>query len=107
MALSLPLAAEAGPLRMAFHSGAVSIDADAVSLHAILDEWSRVGGTRVDGIETLSDAVITLHVAAMPEGEALAAVLNGRNGYATAPRRPGEAGASLFARIVLLSPSDT
>ena len=104
-ALSLPVAAQAGPLRMVFDSGEVSIDADAVSLHAILDEWSRLGGTRVDGIEKLPDAVITLHLAAMAEGQALAAVLLGRNGYGTAPRKPGETGASQFSRIVLLSPS--
>jgi hypothetical protein len=103
-ALLLPVVAQADPPNLVFSGGAVSIDADAVSLRAILDEWARLGGTGLEGIEQLSDVVITLHVAAIAESDALDALLRGRHGYAAVPRKPGEAGASRFARIVVFSP---
>jgi hypothetical protein len=101
--LLLPVLAQAGPPKLVFSGGTVSIDADAVPLRAILEEWARVGGTGIDGIDQLPEAVITLHVAGSAEEEVLDALLKGRNGYATVRKKPGEAGASELARIAVFS----
>jgi hypothetical protein len=103
--LVTPVVVQAGPLKLVFGAGVVSIDADEVPLGTILDEWAKLGGTRVDGIDKLSEVAVTFHVEGIPEDEALAALLNGRNGYSTVLRKAGEAGASLFARIAVLSPT--
>ena len=104
--LWLPIAAQGGPLRLVFSAGDVAIDADAVPLRTILDEWAKLGGTRVDGLDRVPDAEITLHVSALPEEAALDLLLQGRNGYATIRRKPGDGGASQFARIAVF-PSAT
>ena len=62
--------------------------------------WERRGLGGRPGIDRLLDLVITLHVAAVTEDEALEALLKGRHAYATVHRTPGEAGASQIARIV-------
>ena len=105
LVLLMPVAVQAGPLKLVFGAGVVSIDADAVPLGTIFDEWARLGGTRVDGIDKLQEGAVTLHVEGIPEDEALAALLNGRNGYSTVLRKRGETGASQFARIAVLSPT--
>ena len=94
---------QARQLKLVFSGGTVSIDADAVPLRAILDAWTTLGGTRIDGIDRLPDVNVTLHVEAVPEDEALASLLNGRSAFATVPRKSGEAGASRVARIAVFS----
>jgi hypothetical protein len=93
--------AQPGQLKLVFDNGTVTVDAEAIPLRAILDAWATLGGTRIDGIDRLVDADITLHAEALPEDEALAALLKGRNAFATVPRKPADAGASRIARIAL------
>jgi hypothetical protein len=98
-AVSIP--ASAGELKLLMQDGRVTINADNVSLRQILQEWARVGQTKIVNIEKLSGPNVTLQLNNVPEREALDIVLRSANGYIAAPRAVPVAGAAAYDRITI------
>ena len=68
---AVPATAAAGELRLSIANGRVTIVAQDVTVKQILDEWSRVGQTKVVGAERLVGTLVTLELHDVPEGRAL------------------------------------
>ena len=96
--------ARAGDLRLTIANGRVTIVAQDVSLRQILDEWGRVGQTKVVGAERLIGPLVTLELYDVPEGRALESLLRSASGYIAKPRS-GTVGASLYDRILIMPTS--
>jgi hypothetical protein len=78
--------ASAEPLSIAFDNGRVTLKATDVPLRQILQEWARLGQTRVVGLEKLAGAPVTIELTAVPERHALEVLLRSIAGYVAAPR---------------------
>jgi len=100
--LSSPRAASAGPLRMEFANGYVTISASDVPLRQLLTEWGRLGKTRVVNGEKVGRALLTLELAHVPEKQALEIVLRSVPGYLVAQRSTAIQGGSQYDRIVVM-----
>lgn len=103
--LALAAAPAAADLRLSFHDGRVTIEATNVPLRQILAEWSRLGGTRIVGLEQVSGPPVTLTLTDQPEARALEVLLRPLAGYLAAPRRDPRTGASVYDRVLLLPTS--
>jgi hypothetical protein len=99
-----PAAAQA--LKVDFHDGRVSVDANGVPVRAILTEWGKVGGTKIVGAERITGAPITVKLVNVTEAQALATILRSVAGYMAAPRNAGE-GSSMYDRILVMATSTT
>ena len=97
-------AAGAGDLRLSIANGRVTIVAQDVSIRQILDEWGRVGQTKVVGAERLTGPSVTLELNDVPEGRALETLLRSASGYIAKPRS-GTVGASSYDRILIMPAS--
>jgi hypothetical protein len=98
--------ASAEPLSIAFDNGRVTLKATDVPLRQILQEWARLGQTRVVGLEKLAGAPVTIELTAVPERHALEVLLRSIAGYVAAPRLAAAAPtASTFDRLLLLPTS--
>lgn len=95
----------AADVTVALKDGRVTIAATNATVRQILDEWARVGQTRVIGADRLPATPVTLQIDALPEKQALEILLRSASGYIVAPRPAGLLGASAFDRIVVMSPS--
>jgi len=103
--LCVPAAtASAGELRLSIANGRVTIVAQDVSVRQILDEWGRVGQTKVVGAERLTGPAVTLELTDVPEGRALETLLRSASGYIAKPRS-GTVGASSYDRILIMPAS--
>jgi hypothetical protein len=98
--------ASAEPLSIAFDNGRVTLKATDVPLRQILQEWARLGQTRVVGLEKLAGAPVTIELTAVPERHALEVLLRSIAGYVAAPRLAAAAPTtSTFDRLLLLPTS--
>ena len=76
------------------------------TVRAILNEWARVGGTRIVNAERLAGPPITVEFKDAYEQPVIEALLRGVAGYIVGPRPvAGSANASGFDRIVILATS--
>ena len=100
MALSVPVSA--GDLRLTMDGGRVTIIADNVPLRQVLQEWARVGQTKIVNADTVSGPAITLQLINTPEREALDILLRSASGYIAAPRPVMVAGAGMYDRITIM-----
>jgi hypothetical protein len=98
-------AAEARELTLTIANGRVTLIAHDVTVRQILDEWARVGQTRIVNGEKLLGAPMTIELRDVPEGKALETVLRSAAGYLVAPREAGNTGASLYDRVLILPTS--
>jgi hypothetical protein len=96
--------ANAQQLKLSFNHGQVSIEATSVPARVILDEWSRVGGTKVVNGDRIAGAPLTLRLVDVPEARALEIILRSVSGYMAAPRG-GVPGASMYDRILVMPTS--
>ena len=105
-ALSLFVAAPVGAqqLKVSFNEGLVSVDATAVPVRQILNEWAKQGGTKVVGVERMTGAPLTIKLIDVPEPRALEVILRNVAGYMAAPRAAGT-GASMYDRILVMATS--
>ncbi len=105
-ALSFLVAAPAGAqqLKVSFNNGLVSVDATSVPVRQILNEWAKLGGTKVVGVERITGAPLTIQLIDVPESRALEVILRSVAGYMAAPRASG-AGASMYDRILVMATS--
>jgi hypothetical protein len=102
--LAVPAAAQQVKLEIA--NGRVTLHANGATTRQILDEWARVGGTRIVNGERISGAPLTLTLENVPEKEALEIILRQVAGYMAAPRGVAAApGASMYDRILVLPTS--
>ena len=91
-------------LKLVFNQGRVSVDANAVPVRAILNEWAKLGGTKIVGAERITGAPLTLKLVDVPEAHALELILRSVAGYMAAPRG-AIAGASMYDRILVMATS--
>ena len=98
---SLP--AQAQTVKVEFLMGKVNLVAQDASLRAILNEWSRVGGTQVVNPERLTGGPVTLELKGVPERQALDILMREVGGYILGPRAALVAGVSSFDRLVVVS----
>ncbi len=105
-ALCFVVAAPAGAqqLKVSFNEGLVSVDANAVPVRQILNEWAKLGGTKVVGVERITGAPLTIKLIDVPEAKALEVILRSVAGYMAAPRASGT-GASMYDRILVMATS--
>ena len=85
-AVCLPASVSAGELVLSFKDGRVTLKATDVSLRQILNEWARLGQTRMVGLEKLTGSSLTLELTDVPEKQALEILLRSVAGYIAAPR---------------------
>jgi len=104
VALSLAIAwpAAAQGLKVDFHDGRVTVDANAVPARVILTEWGKVGGTKIVGAERISGAPLTVKLINVTEAQALETILRSVAGYMAAPRTTG-VGLSRYDRILVMA----
>jgi hypothetical protein len=99
---SLPAAAQQ-QLKVSFHDGGrVTVEATAATARAILNEWSKNGGTKVMGAEKISGAPLTIKLVNVPEAQALETILRSVAGYMAAPRQV-VSGPSVYDRILIMA----
>ena len=102
--LAVAWPAGAQQLTLELKDGRVTLEANAVPVRLILAEWARVGGTKIVGGDKITGAPVTLHIANMPERQALDIILRNVAGFMAAPRLASATpGASAYDRIMILA----
>jgi hypothetical protein len=103
--VALPAAGQS--IKVSFHGGKVDLSAENASVRAILNEWARVGGTRVVNAERVAGPPVTVEFKDAYEQQALESLLRGVSGYIVGQRvNPGPPTVSGFDRIVILATSN-
>lgn len=97
--------ARADELRLTIKDGRVTLVADGVPVKRILEEWAKVGQSRIVNLDKLTGPAVTLRLENVPEKEALDVLLRSAAGYLVAPRAADVPGASQFDRILILATS--
>jgi hypothetical protein len=105
LALAAPAWAGPGELQLTIGGGRVTLIADAVPVRTILQEWARLGQSKIVNGEKVIGGPVTLRLINVPEDDALDIVLRSASGYLAAPRPVQMANASRFDRIVILATS--
>jgi hypothetical protein len=108
LALSVVIAAPAfaqQPLKLSFENGRVSVDAASVPVRTILNEWAKIGGTKVVGAERIIGAPVTVKLVNVTEAQALETILRSVAGYMAAPRNASTTGPSMYDRILVMATS--
>lgn len=95
----------AGELTLSMQNGRVTIIADNVPLRQILQEWARVGQTKIVNADKMNGPAITLHLMNAPEREALDILLRSASGYIAAPRPVPVANAAFYDRVTIMATS--
>jgi hypothetical protein len=94
--------AAAGDLKLTLSNGRVTLIAQDVPLRQILDEWARVGQTKIINGDKLTGPPLTLQLVDRPEREVLDLLLRSASGYIAAQRAVNLEGASVFDRVMIL-----
>jgi hypothetical protein len=104
---AVPSPAAAGELRVSIANGRVTIVAQDVTIKQILDEWSRVGQTKIVGAERLAMTLVTIELRDVAEGRALESLLRSASGYIAKPRTlgPGVTAASSIDCVLIMPAS--
>ena len=97
--------AAAQDVKLEFHDGRVNLSAQNAPVRAILNEWARLGGTKIINGERVAGGAVTLELNGVPERQALDTVLRNASGYMAGPRDPGTPGQSAYASILILATS--
>jgi hypothetical protein len=105
LALGVSLPAGAGELKLSMLNGRVTIQADNVPLRQILQEWARIGQTKIVNGDKLSGPNVTIQLINAPEKEALDILLRSASGYIAAPRPVPVANAAFYDRVTIMPTS--
>jgi hypothetical protein len=105
VACGVSTAASAGDLKMSMQNGRVTIVADNVPLRQILQEWARIGQSKILNIDKMNGPSVTLQLVDTPEKDALDILLRSASGYIAAPRAEMVANASMYDRITIMATS--
>jgi hypothetical protein len=95
------------PLKLSFEDGRVSVDATAVPVRTILNEWGKIGGTKIVGAERITGAPLTVKLVNVSEAKALETILRSVAGYMAAPRNASTTGPSMYDRILVMATTST
>jgi hypothetical protein len=101
MAAAIAAPALAGELKLTMQGGRVTLIADNVPIRQILQEWARVGQTRIVNADKISGPNLTLQLLDVPERDALDVILRSASGYIAAPRATTVADAAVYDRITI------
>ena len=85
--------------------GKVTVSAKNATVGQILNEWARVGQTRIVNIDRLPGTPVSIELTNLPEAQALDTVLRSASGYLAAPRAVALPNASAYDRIFVLATS--
>ncbi len=100
-AVCMPASVSAGELVLSFKDGRVTLKATDVTLRQVLNEWARLGQTRIVGLEKLGGGLLTLELDQRArETGARDPAASGRRLYRRAARQRG-ADASVAANVAL------
>jgi hypothetical protein len=105
LAGGLAVPASAGDLKLSMQDGRVTIVADNVPLRQILQEWARVGQTKIINLDKVSGPPMTLQLINTPERDALDILLRSASGYIAAPRPAQVAGMAIYDRVTIMATS--
>lgn len=98
--------ASAGELKQfTISNGRVTLIATDVPVRTLLQEWARLGQSKIVNAEKVQGPPLTLQLIDVPEEQALDIVLRSASGYLAAPRADTVINASRFDRIVILATS--
>ena len=97
--------ADAGDLKLSMQNGRVTIVADNVPLRQILQEWARVGQTKIVNADKMNGPNITLQLTDASEKDALDILLRSASGYIAAPRAVPVANAAYYDRVTIMATS--
>ena len=103
MLAAFPSWSQGAGLQLSIQDGKVSLDAQDVTVRQILNEWARVGRTRIVNADRVAGGPITLKFEAVPEKQALDIVLRNVPGYMAAPRETMIANASIYDTIMIMA----
>lgn len=103
IAVIAPVLLRAHTLELKLLNGRVSLNATDATAAQIFDAWSRAGGVSVVNADRLPSVPITIRLDDVPEEQALDTLLRSVSGYLARRRTTGEAGHSVFDRIVILT----
>ena len=92
-------------VRLTMSNGRVSLHASNATVRQILDEWARVGQTRILNADKIPGGLVTLDLDNVSEVDALEIVLRSAAGYLAAPRATPAANLSRYDRIVVVATS--
>ena len=95
-------AAFAQQVTLTLNNGRVTLKATNATVRQILDEWARVGGTKIVNGDKVGGQPVTLTLIDEPEGQALETVLRSSAGYMVSERANPTANGSRFDRIMLM-----
>jgi len=104
--LACATGAPAQSLTLRIEKGLVTLDAENVTVDEVLARWSRI--THLNVVSTTgtgSDIPLTLHLAGVPEREAMGLLLKGLSGYIMGERLDPETGVITIDRLVILTQS--
>ncbi|HYM25723.1 MAG TPA: hypothetical protein VEU08_21040 [Vicinamibacterales bacterium] len=92
-------------VQLTIQNGRVTLKAKDATLRQIMQEWARVGQTRIVNVERIPGGPIqVIELNNVPEAEALEILLRSISGYIAAPRAVPTANAqSQFDRIVVMA----
>ena len=88
-------------VRLSVREGRVSLAAADASVAQILKEWASAGHFDLQNVELVVEQRVTIELVDVPEGEALATLLNARNGYIAVNRAGDTSGPSTFGRVII------
>ena len=104
LVLASAVTAQAQTVNLEFLMGKVNLTAQNASVRTIINEWARVGGTRVINPERLSATPVTLQLTGVPERQALDILLRDVGGYMLGPRQTELVpGISAFDRLIVVT----
>jgi hypothetical protein len=92
-------------VQLTIRDGQVSLNATNATVRQILEQWARVGQTRIVNVERITGGPVTMQLVDTPEDRALEIILRSVSGYLAAPRAAGTPEISRFDRIVVLPTS--
>lgn len=105
LASGLAAPASAGELKLTMQDGRVTIMADNVPLRQILQEWARVGQTKIVNADKMNGPSVTLQLINASERDALDILLRTASGYIAAPRPVPIANAAFYDRVTIMPTS--
>jgi len=96
-------AAFAQQVQLTIKDGRVTLKTENATVRQILDEWTRVGQTKIVNADKVTGQPLSLTLIDVPEREALDTVMRQAAGYAVVERASDGQNASTFDRILVMA----
>lgn len=96
-------AAYAQQVQLTIKDGRVTLKTENATVRQILDEWTRVGQTKIVNADKVTGQPLSLTLIDVPEREALDTVMRQAAGYAVVERAADTPNTSTFDRILVMA----